>query len=168
MKKLPFSARDFADYLVKYEDSCECDAFDFDGISESKHGNLLDAAEKLMNSMAQATCLDKFSSLAEVLVRLDFYTSEYGISKYFWLDVFEYVAENNISHWIVDVLTSTPSITADSIHAGLFDYYVEKDDLYSFLTDVDGGGTNLSTGSSIMMVSTAWCKRKSKLEEKKN
>ena len=169
MKRLPFSAKDFADYLVKYDNSCECDAFDFPGISESRHEKLLELAGELMNSMGcaiDAARSNHFSSLEELFIQLDLHTSQYKTSKRFWMTVFKEVAEQNMTHWLIDDMLVTSSIVVDCLKAGLLDNYVKEDNLCEWLDEMNVSSDNcMCSGASILKISRAWCKRKSKLEK---
>lgn len=169
-KRLPFSAKDFADYLVKYDASCECDAFNFPNISESRHEKLLDFAGELMNSMGcalDAARSKHFSSLEELFIQLDLHTSQYKTSKRFWMTVFKEVAKQNLAHWLIDDMLVTPSIVADCLKAGLLDKYVKEDNLCEWLDETNMAGDNrMCSGASILEISRAWCKRKSKLEKR--
>lgn len=170
MKRLPFSAKDFADYIVKYDDSCEYDAFDFPNISESRHEKLLDFAMELMNSMGcalDAARSKHFSSLEELLIQLDLHTGQYKTSKRFWMTVFKEVAEQNLTHWLIYKMLVTSSIVVDCLKAGLLDKYVKEDNLYEWLGEIDIISNNcMSSGASILEISRAWCERKSKLEKR--
>ena len=170
MKRIPFSAMDFADYLVKYDNSCECDAFDFPDISESRHEKLLEFAGELMNSMRcalGAVHANHCSSLEELLIQLDLHTSQYKNSKRFWMTIFKEVAEENLTHWLVDDMLVTPSIVADCLEAGLLDNYVKEDNLCEWLDEMDiASDKRMRSGAGILEISRAWCKRKSKLEKR--
>lgn len=170
MKRLPFSAKDFADYLVKYDASCESDAFDFPGIGERRHEKLLEFAEELMNSMScaiDAAHSKHFSSLEELFIQLDLHTSQYGTSKKFWMMVFKEIAKQNLTHWLIEDAMATTGVVVDCLRAGLLDGYVEEDNLYEWLVELNLSSDSMSSGASILEISTAWCERKSKLEKKR-
>lgn len=171
MKRLQFSAKDFADYLVKYDNSCECNAFDFPGISNKRHEKLLELAEELMNTMGCAIDVARskhFSSLEELFIQLDLHTSQYKTSKRFWMTVLKEVAEENLANWLLYDLLVAPSIVADCLKAGLLDTYVKEDNLFELLDEIDiTSDKRMRSGASILEISRAWCKRKSKLEKKR-
>ena len=171
MKKLPFSAKDFADYLVKYEESAECNAFAFSSISENRHEELLNFAQELMNSMScalDAARSKHFSSLEELFIQLDLYTSQYKTSKRFWMTVLKEVADLCLTNWFVEDVLVTPSIVVDCLRAGVLDKYVKEDNLCEWLDETNmAGDSRMSSGASILEISRAWCKRKSKLEKRR-
>ena len=86
MKKILFSAKEFADYVDKFDSGIECDAFARDGISDEQHEHLLDVAKQLMDDIDSVLEPYKdsnlhFSSLEELYVTLDLGLADWCMSK---------------------------------------------------------------------------------------
>ena len=167
---LNISAQDFAEFVVLYETSNECDAFDSVD-NDDIHEELIDASTELLGAASNAICSFSSSknpkSLEELYIMLDLVVGlEWNgkIQAGFWADVFAYLGSQE-NCFVIDLVASTftnPLILVAGIQAGFFDWHVLKDDLANFLCDLsecpcsDTATVWFSSGAGILEIAKAW------------
>ena len=191
MKEILFSAKEFADYVDKFDSGIECDAFARDGISDEQHEHLLDVAKQLMDDIDSVLEPYKdsnlhFSSLEELYVTLDLGLADWRMSKnvkakdrksirkMFWQDFLrELVAikvdnlsfENVFDEPILQCVFSTPNMVKQCIAAGIFDSCIRNNDMtfLEFISQLCDDIDQQYSCLDVLCIAKAWCKRAKKL-----
>lgn len=192
MKEILFSAKEFADYVDKFNNGRDCDAFARDGISDKQHEHLLDVANQLMDDIDSILEPYKdtnlhFSSLEELYVALDLGLADWDMSKnarakgkkpmrkMFWKDFLRelvaikadnWTCENSFDEPIFKCVFNTSNMVKLCIDAGIFDSCIRNDDM-PFLEFIDQLCNNVSCHEysclDVLCIAKAWCKRAKKL-----
>lgn len=175
-KMLSISARDFAEFVVLYENSCECDAFS--SVDDNDvHAELIDASAELLDAMTNAICSSSKNprSLEELCLVLDLAVGpEWNgeVEAGFWLEVLACLGSSQEDCFSINLMAVTfanPSILVAGMQAGFFDRHVLADDLASFLCQLsecpcdDAAVAWLSSGAGILEIARAWEARRSHL-----
>lgn len=171
---LSISARDFAEFAVLYEDSCECDAFGSIADNDA-HEELIDASAELLGVVSDAVSSRNPESLEELCLVLDLAVGPAWNGKAeagFWMDVLSHLGsqEDCFSVELMAVTFSNLPILVAGIQAGFFDRHVLADDLASFLHQLSECHCNdaaaaawLSSGAAILDAARAWEARRAQL-----
>lgn len=172
--RLSISARDFAEFAVLYEDSCECDAFG--SIDDTDvHGELIDASTELLDAVSNAVSSRNPRSIEELCLVLDLAVGPGWNGKIqagFWTDVLACLGsrEDCFSVELMAVTFSNLPILVAGIQAGFFDRHVLADDLASFLHQLsechcndDAATAWLNSGAGLLEIARSWEARRAQL-----
>lgn len=165
---LPFTAKEYAEYLELYDNGNECDAFC--RLSSDEHEKALDIADMLQNdlddALAEAECM-KTKTLDELMVHLDLSLSEWHLPNKFVINVIKSLDRNKSldKSLFSDLLFTSTSMVVDVISHGLVDNMIEQDGMLDFLNgvaskfyDID----EINNQDGILHIMNAWIDRRSK------
>lgn len=171
---LSISACDFAEFVVLYEDSCECDAFGSIDDTDA-HGELIDASAELLDAVSNAVSSKNPRSIEELCLVLDLAVGPAWNGKAeagFWMDVLSHLGsqEDCFSVELMAVTFSNLPILVAGIQAGFFDRHVLADDLASFLHQLsechcndDAATAWLNSGAGLLEIARSWEARRAQL-----